>query len=68
MSQAVIGRWGRTLAIRLPAQAARELALGEGGRVDIEIEGDALVIRKASSERALEAMFAGRQPEQWRAL
>ena len=28
MTQAIIGRWGRTLAVRLPAEAARKLALG----------------------------------------
>ena len=62
MSQAIIGRWGRTLAVRLPADAARRLALGEGGRVEIDVEGDAIVIRKASAERVLEAMFAGKSP------
>jgi antitoxin component of MazEF toxin-antitoxin module len=68
MLQAVIGRWGRTLAVRLPASLARKLALGEGGRVEVAVEGDAIVIRKASSERALEAMFAGKSPEEWRKL
>lgn len=68
MSQAIVGRWGRTLAVRLPSEAARKLALGEGGRVEIAVEGDAIVIRKASAERALETMFAGKTPEEWRAL
>ncbi len=68
MSQAVIGRWGRTLAVRLPATVARKLALDEGGRVDIEVEGDAIVIRKASAERVLNEMFAGKSAEEWRAL
>jgi antitoxin MazE len=68
MSQVVIGRWGRTLAVRLPASVARKLALGEGGRVEVDVEGDAIVIRKASAERALEAMFTGKSVEEWRAL
>jgi len=68
MSQAIIGRWGRTLAVRLPASVTRRLALGEGGRVDVEVEGDAIVIRKASTERALHEMFAGRSAQEWRAL
>lgn len=68
MSEAIVGRWGRTLAVRLPAEAARKLALGEGGRVEIDVQGDAIVIRKASAERALEAMFAGKAPQEWRAL
>jgi antitoxin MazE len=68
MSQAIIGRWGRTLAVRLPADAARKLALGEGGRVEIDVEGGAIIIRKASAERALESLFAGKSTEEWRAL
>jgi antitoxin MazE len=68
MTQAIIGRWGRTLAVRLPAEAARKLALGEGGRVEVDVEGDAIIIRKAASDRALEAMFAGKSPQEWRAL
>ena len=68
MSEAIVGRWGRTLAARLPAEAARKLALGEGGRVEIEVQGDAIVIRKSPAERALEAMFAGKSPQEWRAL
>ncbi len=68
MAEAVVGRWGHTLAIRLPAEAARKLALGEGGRVDIEVQGESIVIRKASAERALEAIFAGKTPQEWRAL
>lgn len=68
MSRAIIGRWGRTLAVRLPASVARKLALDEGGRVEGEVEGDAIVIRKASPERALEDMFAGRSAQEWRAF
>jgi antitoxin MazE len=68
MTQAIIGRWGRTLAVRLPAEAARKLALGEGGRVEVDVEGDAIVIRKAVTDRALEAMFAGKSSQEWRAL
>ena len=68
MAQAIVGRWGRTLAVRLPAEAARKLALGEGGRVEIDVEGDAIVIRKSSAERALETMFAGKSAQEWRAL
>jgi len=68
VAQAIVGRWGRTLAVRLPAEAARKLALGEGGRVEIDVEGDAIVIRKSSAERALETMFAGKSAQEWRAL
>jgi antitoxin MazE len=68
MTQATIGRWGRGLAAPLPAKATRKLALGEGDVVEIEVEGDAIVIRKPSAERTLETMFAGKSAEEWRAL
>ena len=68
MSQAIIGRWGRTLAVRLPASVTKKLALDEGGRVEVEVEGETIVIRKASAERALQDMFAGKTAPEWRAL
>jgi antitoxin component of MazEF toxin-antitoxin module len=68
MSRAIIGRWGRALAVRLPASVARQLSLGEGGRVDVDVEGETIAIRKAPPERTLEDMFAGKSAREWRAL
>jgi hypothetical protein len=36
--------------------------------VEIAASGDEVVIRKLPAEAALEAMFAGKPPEDWRAL
>jgi antitoxin MazE len=68
MAQAIIGRWGKNLAIRLPAEVAKTAGLGEGERVEIVSSGDEVVVRKLPAELAVEAMFSGRSPREWRAL
>ena len=68
MAQAVIGRWGRNLAIRLPAEVVKAASLGEGERVEIVSSGDEVVVRKLPAELTAELMFSGRSPREWRAL
>ena len=68
MSRAVVGRWGKNLAIRFPAEVAEVARLVEGERVEIAASGDEVVIRKIPFETTVEALFAGRPPETWRAL
>ena len=38
MSQAVVGKWGKNLAIRVPFEVARESGLSDGERVDSAID------------------------------
>ncbi len=68
MVRAVIGRWGKNLAVRFPADIAKAARLKEGERIEIAASGDDIVIRKLAPEPTLEAMFAGQSPEAWRAL
>lgn len=68
MARATVGRWGKNLAIRFPAEVAVAAKLSEGERVEIAASGDEVVIRKLPGEPDIEAMFAGRRPEDWRAL
>jgi antitoxin MazE len=68
MSRALIGRWGKNLAIRFPADIAKAAGLGDGQRVEIVSSADAIVIRKLAPELTAEAMFAGKSPQAWRAL
>jgi antitoxin component of MazEF toxin-antitoxin module len=68
MVRAVIGRWGKNLAIRFPADIAKAAGLGDGQRVEIVPREEELVIRKLPPELSVEAMFVGRTPEAWRAL
>jgi len=68
VARAVIGRWGKNLAVRFPADVARAAGLSDGERVEIAASGEDIVIRKLAPEPTLESMFAGKPPEAWRAL
>ena len=46
MTKATIGTWGKSLAVRVPAEVARLAGLSEGEAVEIEaVDGD-IVIRR----------------------
>ncbi len=68
MTQAIIGRWGKTLAVRFPNEIASEAGLREGERLEIETGSDQIVIRRAKPSYTLEDMFAGKTAAEWRAL
>jgi antitoxin MazE len=68
MSVATVGRWGKNLAVRFPNEIADELGLREGDRLEIDTNGDQIVIRRPKPEHTLEEMFSGKSPEQWRAM
>lgn len=68
MAQAVIGRWGKNLAIRLPVDVAKTAGLGQGERVEIVSSGEEVIVRKLPAELGAETMFSGRSPRDWRAL
>jgi antitoxin MazE len=68
MSRAVIGRWGKNLAIRFPSDIAKAASLGDGQRVEIVSSAEEIVIRKLPAELTVETMFAGKSPRAWRAL
>ncbi len=68
MAIATIGRWGKTLAVRLPKEIADRARLREGEQVEIEEVDGEVRLQKRVAPAALEAMFAGRTAEQWREL
>ncbi len=68
MSQAVVGRWGKNLAIRFPADVAKSAALSEGQRVEIVSHDDEVVIRKLPAAFTIDEMFRGKTPEAWREI
>ena len=59
-----VGKWGNSLAIRLPAAVVELLGLKEGDEVEIEIAGDRTlrVERDRTREAALERLRALRRP------
>ena len=67
MSKAIVGRWGKCLAIRLPGGIAEAAGIRDGDRVDIAAHDGDTVIRRAVPHVTLEDMFRGQTPQQWRA-
>jgi len=60
MTQAIVGKWGRNLAVRVPFEVAEQSGLKEGERVEIETRDGDIVIRrsKVSDEARQKAMRA----------
>jgi len=68
MTQVVLGKWGKNIAVRFPNEIARELGLHEGERVEIDAAPDRIVIRRARPRYDMDALFAGKSAEEWRAI
>lgn len=49
--QGQIGKWGNSLALRIPASVAREADVLEGKRVDISVETGRIVITPLETPR-----------------
>jgi AbrB family looped-hinge helix DNA binding protein len=53
MPHSVVGRWGKNLAIRIPADVARTIGLSDGEAVEVETQdGDLVIRRHAAHARA----------------
>ena len=68
MSEAVVGKWGKSLAVRLPAEIAQQAGIAAGERVEVATEDGNIVIRRAAPRYTSEELFRGRSPEEWRRL
>jgi antitoxin MazE len=68
MSEVTVGKWGKSLAVRLPGEIVRAARLKDGERVEIETEDGDIVIRRVAPRLTLAGMFRGKTPEEWREL
>lgn len=68
MTHAILGRWGKNLAVRLPHEIASELSLREGERVEVVSGPDQIVIRRAKPRYTADEIFAGKSPGEWRTI
>jgi len=59
-----VGKWGNSLAVRLPAAVVDALQLKEGDEIEIEVAGTRLfrVARDRTREQALERLLALARP------
>jgi antitoxin MazE len=62
MSRVTVGRWGRNLAVRVPAEIAEKAGLSEGEQIDIEARDGDIVLRRpvarAQAQAAAEEIIA----------
>lgn len=68
MTHVIVGRWGKNLALRFPNEIANAFQLHEGDRVEVESAANQIVIRRAKPRYTADDLFAGKSPEDWRAL
>jgi antitoxin MazE len=57
--QAQIGKWGNSLAVRIPGTYARELGLREGTDLDVTLVNGGLLLRPRSRKYTLDELLAG---------
>jgi len=62
MSQVIVGKWGKSLAVRVPQDVAAAAGIVDGERVEMEVVDGTIVIRrdaaKAEARRKAEAAMA----------
>jgi len=60
--QTRITRWGNSLGVRIPKHIALRLGLAEGAQVDIEAEGNHVIISPARPRYVLKDLLRGMTP------
>ncbi len=56
-------KWGNSLAVRLPATAARVMAVTDGSEVELVLDGQQLVIRRVDPHTSLGALLERVTPD-----
>lgn len=64
--QVQLARWGNSLGLRIPRDIAAKFGLAEGGRVDIEADGERIVIRVDRPRYDLGELLTGVTPDAMR--
>jgi antitoxin MazE len=58
-----VAKWGHSLAVRIPQEAAREMGLVEGSEVSVSVKGQSMTIRRARPVVTLDELLDGVTPE-----
>ena len=64
--QVRVARWGNSLGLRIPKDIAQRVGLREGARVDVEVEGDRIVVSPARPRYVLAELLKGMTPDAMR--
>ena len=58
-----VGRWGNSLAVRIPPAFARQAQIEEGATVDLTISDGRLIVTPTRGKHTLEQLVAGITPD-----
>jgi antitoxin MazE len=61
MSQVIVGKWGKNLAIRVPLEVAKASGLSAGETVEIEAHQGDIVIRRPAAHARADAQMAAEE-------
>jgi antitoxin MazE len=61
MSQVVVGKWGKNLAVRLPRDVVRASGLADGERVQVEARDGDIIIRRTDAHAQADAAAAAEE-------
>lgn len=64
--EVVLARWGNSLGLRIPKDIAARTGLREGARVEIEAEGNRIVVTPARRRYVLAELLQGVTPQAMR--
>jgi antitoxin MazE len=64
--QIQVARWGNSLGVRIPKDIARQSGLRAGSRVDVEAQGDRIVISPVRPRYVLADLLESITPEEMR--
>jgi antitoxin MazE len=53
-----IGKWGKSLAVRVPGPHAKDLGLSEGTELEVTVMGDGLLLLRPKKAYVLEELVA----------
>lgn len=64
--QVQVARWGNSLGLRIPRDIAARMGLRAGARVEVEAEGDRIIVTPARRRHVLADLLTGMTPEAMR--
>jgi antitoxin MazE len=64
--QVRVARWGNSLGLRIPKDIAAQAGLREGVRIEIEADGERIIISPARRRYVLAELLEGMTPEPMR--
>lgn len=58
-----VAKWGNSLALRIPQEAANQLGLAEGSEVSVMVKDNAMTIRRTRRITSLAELLEGVTPQ-----